>query len=112
VSRVAIDGDTGEPTTLDDRDPLKHTFITRLDDELLTVVTRHQDQLARALGRQVSRAAAVREVLRRALPKRRVPRQALSQLSLWDHPDRARLQPEAQKIADRALDKVMRGTGR
>lgn len=104
MKRQAIDGDTGESTTLDDRDPLEHCFIVRLDDELLGVVLKHQHQLARALNRDVSRAAAVREVLRRALPKRRLPAVRREQLTLFGMPmgkDRS-IVNEAKAIADRA----------
>lgn len=84
--RAVIDGDTAEETTLDDRDPLPHCFIVRLDDELLSVVLRHQNRLARLLEKNVSRAAAVREVLRRALPKRQVPKVRREQLTLFGLP--------------------------
>lgn len=102
MKREAIDGDSGELTTLDDRDPLVHSFITRLDDELLAVVVRHQRSLARAFGREVSRAAAVREVLRRALPKRRLPKVPSSQLNLWPNPNRSAVQGDAVEVARRA----------
>lgn len=82
TSHKATDGDTGEVVTIGDKEPLPHCFIVRLDDELLSVVLRHQNRLARGLRHSVSRAAAVREVLRRALPKKK-PAPQKEQMRLW-----------------------------
>lgn len=109
MSHKAVDGDTGETATIDDRAPLPHCFIVRLDDDLLEVVLRHQNILARGLKRDVSRAAAVREVLRRALPKRHKPKPAREQLTLFGVP--LKRDPlvaiEAQRVAGNAAQKLL-----
>lgn len=102
--REALDADTAEVTTINDRDPLPHCFIVRLDDELFDVVLRHQNRLACALNCEVSRAAAVREVLRRALPKKRPQRTTREQLSLWGKP--LNRDPLVGVMAEQALERA------
>ena len=100
---TAIDGDSGEVVEIRFTEPLRHCFIVRLDDELLDVVLRHQALLKRVTKTDTSRAAAVREVLRRALPKpkKRPPRQQLDLFGVPRRPDYL-----AQLQTDDAVERV------
>jgi hypothetical protein len=78
----AIDGDTGERATPDEA--LSHCFIVRLDDEQYTQVLRHQARLEVALGVEVSRACAVRDLIARTIPRRKRKWERDLQTSLFD----------------------------
>lgn len=86
---TAIDGDSGETVEIEQNRPLNHCFIVRLDEELFGIVLRHQALLKRVTKSDTSRAAAVREVLRRALPKpkKRPPRAQLDLFGAAKPPD-------------------------
>jgi hypothetical protein len=77
----AIDGDTGERAKPDDA--LSHCFIVRLDDEQYAQVLRHQARLEVALGVEVSRACAMRDLIARTIPRHPKRRTSIRQTELF-----------------------------
>jgi hypothetical protein len=84
MKRKIIDGDTGEPTDHPPEPGLPHCFIIRVDDDMLEGVIAHQRQLSRALREPVSRAAAARNLLAHALPRRRRPKPSPKQTTIFE----------------------------
>lgn len=113
-TRQRVNGDTGEVETAPlCSAPLDNCFITRLDGDLLEMVLAHQAALTRVFGKPVSRAAAVREVLRRALPRRRA-KSAVEQLDLFGVRVRRdeTVRVDAQAVVAKALARVDRAAKR
>jgi hypothetical protein len=82
--KKTFDGDKADEAEIDGS---THCFICRLGDDQFEAVVRHQERLQKALRRPVSRAAAVRELIGRVLPRRkRVPDHRQTELVLFGKP--------------------------
>lgn len=112
AKRQVIDGDSGESVELDGG---SHCFIVRVGDDLFEALIDHQTRLANVVGRDVSRAAAAREALGRALlPQRRRKRIPDGQLGFFDRLclKDPTIERDARRIALDAEARALRPRGR
>ena len=110
AAKLVFDADKAEPTEVDAG---THCFIVRFGDDQFDGILEHQARLSRVLRRPISRAAAVREIVGRILPKRRRgpdPRQ----LGMFTSPFRSdpKMAADVRRVVEQAEKRTERKLGK